>query len=364
MGLGILGIGTASPIYSIGQSEAAELTKTFCCRTEGQAQWLSTLHRRTHVQQRGSVLLEKSTGSGLKQSFFPPALSHDAGQGPTTRQRMDRYAKEAPLLAKAASRQALERSSIAAGRIRQLITVTCTGFSAPGFDVALIKNLGLPETVGRTQIGFMGCHGALNALRVAAAFSDADPQAKILVCSVELCSLHFHCGWHPEKIVANALFADGAGALVATSASQAPKECWRVIASGSCLFPDSEEAMTWRIGDYGFEMTLSARVPTLICQHLKPWLTRWLTGLGLSVSRIRSWAIHPGGPKILSTVAECLELSSEAIGASQEVLAQRGNMSSPTILFILEKLIREKARRPCVALGFGPGLVVEGALLL
>ncbi len=362
MSLGILGIGTASPTHSIKQNQAAELATKLCCHTKGQAQWLLALYRRTNVRQRGSVLLEKTNGSGLKQSFFPSGLSQDTSQGPTTQQRLARYAQEAPLLAQAAAQQALKQSSVSPAEIGQLITVSCTGFSAPGFDISLIKNLGLPKSVGRTHIGFMGCHGALNALRVAKAFSEAEPHAKILVCAVELCTLHFHYGWDREKIVANALFADGAAAAVATS--QVPKENWHIAASNSYLFPDSEEAMTWQIGDYGFEMTLSARVPGLIRHHLKPWLTQWLAHYGLSIPKIKSWAIHPGGPKLLTTIAESLELPSGALEPSQDILAQHGNMSSPTVLFILEKLIREKAQRPCVTLGFGPGLVVEGALLL
>jgi predicted naringenin-chalcone synthase len=137
---------------------------------------------------------------------------------------------------------------------------------------------------------------------------------------------------------------------------------WQVAASGSCLFPDSEYAMTWNIGDHGFEMTLSTRVPDLIAKHLRPWLEEWLRKNGLSHDQVASWAIHPGGPRILRAVEEALDLDRTITAVSSEVLADCGNMSSPTVLFILDRLRKSSAPRPCVAIGFGPGLAAEAAL--
>lgn len=230
-------------------------------------------------------------------------------------------------------------------------------------DITLIKRLGLPPGAGRTHIGFMGCQGALNALRVAAAFAETEPTACVLVCAVELCSLHFQYGADAERAVANALFADGAAAVVVGSAARSQTAAWRVAASGSCLFPASEDGMTWRVGDHGFEMTLSARVPALIASRLRPWLTSWLGDRGLTLGRVGSWAVHPGGPRILQAVVSSLGLAPEAVEVSRRVLAKHGNMSSPTILFVLDRLQRAQAPRPCVALGFGPGLVAEATLL-
>jgi predicted naringenin-chalcone synthase len=246
--------------------------------------------------------------------------------------------------------------------ITHVITVSCTGFLAPGLDVALIRGLGLASTVQRTHIGYMGCHGALNGLRVARAFADAEPDARVLLCAVELCSLHFHYSWDPQKMIANAIFADGAAALVGAPGETAPAGFWRASASGSCLLPNSTEAMTWTIGDHGFEMTLSKRVPGLIATHLRPWLEAWLAAQKLALAEVASWAVHPGGPRILSAVEEALGLSPEETAASRSVFAAYGNMSSPTVLFILDELIRSGAARPCVALGFGPGLMVEAML--
>lgn len=324
---------------------------------------LAALYQRTQIQTRGSVLLEAPDGSGPRQSFFPQA-EHGTDRGPRTAQRMQRYAQEAAPLALGASQRALAAAGLTAPQINHLVTVSCTGFGAPGVDIALMKALKLAPTVSRTHVGFMGCHGALNGLRVASALMRTEPNARALLCAMELCSLHFYYGGDPEKAVANALFADGAAALVAGSDAQAPASAWRLAATGSCLFPDSENAMTWRIGDHGFEMTLSSGVPGLIANHLPSWLAAWLFQHGLKVPQVRSWAIHPGGPRILTTIAACLNLPQEATVVSREVLVECGNMSSPTVLFILERLHCRGAPRPCVALAFGPGVSVEAALFV
>jgi prepilin-type processing-associated H-X9-DG protein len=265
-------------------------------------------------------------------------------------------------LALRASRIALGDAGLAPGEITHLITVSCTGFRAPGVDVELIKGLVLPPTTQRTHLGFMGCHGALNGLRVARAFTGSDPDARVLVCATELCVLHYHYNWDPQKMIANALFADGSAAVVGAAAG--PAGAWQVAASGACLFPDSEEAMTWSVGNHGFAMTLSRKVPGLIAANLRPWMERWLAGHGIQLGDVASWAIHPGGPRILEAAEEALGLSREATRVAREVFSAHGNMSSPTVLFIVDEMRRRRAPRPCVALGFGPGLAVEATLFV
>lgn len=362
MSFTILGLSTALPQYSIKQSQAAETAKHFSWDQTIQTRLLPALFRRAQVAARGSVVLEQSADGELYTTFYQPASSIE-DRGPTTATRMERYRQEAIPLAAQAARQTISRAALAPREITHVITVSCTGFMSPGVDIALIKQLGLRPTVGRVHIGFMGCHGALNALRVAQALVEADRRAKVLVCAVELCSLHYQYGDAPEQIVANALFADGAAALVATAAVESPAP-WQVAATGSVVFPDSEAEMGWQIGDYGFQMNLSPRVPDLIAQHLRPWLEQWLSLQSVRLDEVRSWAIHPGGPRILSSTAEALGLSAEATAVSSEVLAAHGNMSSPTVLFVLERLQKQHAPRPCVALAFGPGLVAEAALLV
>lgn len=358
MSLTIQGLGTALPPEHIAQGDAAAIAAKVALPQQtpspGQRRLLETLHRRSGVASRHSVLLQPA-GSDPRQTFF-------GATSPGTGERMRRYAREAPPLALRAVQAALAQARLPAERVTHLITVSCSGFHAPGVDLALMAALPLDAGVARTHVGFMGCHGALNGLRVAAAFTAAEPDACVLLCAVELCSLHLQYGWDAERIVANALFADGAAALVA-SGTPAIAPLGRLIASGSLLVPASTDAMSWGIGDHGFAMGLSPQVPDLIGEHLRPWLEGWLAGHKLSLDAIGSWAVHPGGPRILSAVTKGLGLDPELIEPSRSVLRDYGNMSSPTLLFILERLRRSGAAGPCLAMAFGPGLCIEVALL-
>jgi len=361
MPLHIYGLGTASPPFSVSQEHAAAAAAEFGCSGVERERPLRALYRLTRVRTRQSVVLESDGREGPpRQSFFPPA-QHQGDRGPTTSARMARYEADAPELAVRSSRAALDASGRSARDITHVVTVSCTGFVAPGFDMALIRQLGLSWDVARTHVGFMGCHGALNGLRVAAAYAASRPDACVLVSAVELCTLHYQYGWNPGQVVANALFADGSAALVGGSSPDGPGG-WVLDASGSTLLEDSTDLMTWRIGDHGFEMRLSARVPGVIHERLRPWLDEWLAANGVRIDQVASWAIHPGGPRILEACAEAIGLPREACAVSQEVLAEHGNLSSPTIFFILDRLRLRDAPRPCVAIGFGPGLAVEPAL--
>ena len=276
---------------------------------------------------------------------------------------MRRYESEANALAFAAGERALADAGISPERVTHLVTVSCSGFYAPGFDIALLKHLELGSKVSRTHVGFMGCHGVLNALRVARAFLDQDPRACVLVLALEMCSLHHQYGWDSDGIVANALFADGAAAVVAITGEPSAPGHLRLVASGSQVIDDSEDAMSWRIGDNGFVMTLSSRVPELICRSIRPFLEGWLAESGLDLDRVGSWAVHPGGPRILSAFGEATGFERDRLKVSYDVLAEHGNMSSPTVLFIIDRLRQTRAPRPIVALAFGPGLAVESMLL-
>ena len=365
MGLAILGMGTAVPATQLEQSKAEAVAHAVCCRNEVQKQILSVLYRQSgiihrHVVFSPEIVRDVLEGKRSSESpFLPDGVSED---GPTTRQRMSQYATDALPLAERAARQALDASGLDGDAITHLVTVSCTGFQAPGVDVGLIQRLGLSSEVQRTHVGFMGCHGALNALRTARAFAAEDPAARVMVCAVELCSLHYYYRWNPKKLVSNAIFADGAAALVGACAAPGGRGQWVCRASGSQLFPDSAGAMTWDIGDHGFDMTLSTRVPNLIAANLRSFLNRWLSRLGLNIEEVASWAIHPGGPRILTDIEKALGISARATEVSREVLSEFGNMSSPTVLFVVDRLRKRHAPRPCVAIGFGPGLVVETAL--
>jgi predicted naringenin-chalcone synthase len=288
MSIVIAGIGTAVPAHRISSADAAAIAKRFSCRNAAEERLFQAMYRRAGVETRHCAVLEASEGPlEGRQSFYGDA-------DPTTRQRMQKYEDEAGALGVAVGAAALGTAGIDPGRVTHLITVSCSGFYAPGFDIAMMKRLPLPREAARTHVGFMGCHGALNGLRVARGFLESNPDACVLLCAVELCSVHHQYGWDAERIVANALFADGAAAAVlvndvedeATPAA-GPRR-YEVVASGSTLIDDSEDAMTWRIGDHGFSMSLSPRVPDLICRHLRPWLESWLSRHGLSIATVGS----------------------------------------------------------------------------
>ena len=371
----ITGSGTAVPRYQATSKASATFASKISCGTAAEARKVQALYRRTGIDQRGSVLLEENAVSDIVNDFYTPA-EHMEDRGPGTKARNDRYRSEASALAKRAATVALKTSGLMSEEITHLITVSCTGFNAPGIDIALIDDLELPYTTQRIQVGFMGCHAAINGLRAGNGIVASDKRAKVLMCCVELCSLHYQYGMVADHIVSNALFADGAAAIVIESEQgktehspgihtthSRPLPLGFVDATGSFLVPKSRDAMTWSIGDNGYQMTLSARVPNLIEEHLADYLSDFLQQQGESLGSISGWAVHPGGSRILSAVEKTLKLPKEALATSRSVLADHGNMSSATMLFILERFAAKRQPKPWLMLGFGPGLEIEVSLI-
>ena len=354
------GMGTAVPTQRLSQAEAVQVARRINAESPEQERLMSRIYQRTKVLTRGSVLLENDGLNGT--STTKDRLSFYGEESPGTAERMQAFEDHAGELALEAAAKALSDSDISATAITHLVTVSCTGFQSPGVDLFLIEKLDLSPSVQRTHIGFMGCHAALNGLRVAHAFAEMDPKAVVLVCAVELCSLHMAYGWHPEKVVANALFADGAAAVVASSDPSLSDQSLVLRRSGSTVIPDSADLMQWEIGDHGFAMGLSPLVPETVGAALLPWLRDWLKDQSIDLEAVTSWAVHPGGPRILSTCAEVLSLDPGLLHESRGILQDHGNMSSATILFILERLRRRECSGPCLALAFGPGLSAEVAL--
>ena len=209
-------------------------------------------------------MMDETKGQTNYEFFHRRLVPGD--RGPTTADRMGRFERHAGVIAVRSSKDALERAGVEKSEITHLITVSCTGFYAPGIDFDIVNGLGLSRDVERVQIGFMGCHATLNAIRVASALAEKNRRARVLITSVELCSLHFQYGWDSDQVVSNSLFADGSGALVgcyAEAPGEAPR-AWTVVLNGSRLVPDSADAMTWRIGDTGFEMFLDVSVHPLL----------------------------------------------------------------------------------------------------
>ena len=356
------GLATAVPEQNVNQTESTTLSEWVSADDPERASLVRRIQRRSQVQSRGSVLL-----TGDAQQTIHQRLPFYGVDSPTTAERMEAYRLNASLLALKACKLALAESRISAGAITHLITISCTGFHAPGVDCDLIEQLQLSPNVQRTHVGFMGCHAALNGLRVAHAFVEADPEAVVLLCAVELCSVHLQYGWNPEHVVANTLFADGAAALIAThseTCNQKPTpSCVALQASGSTVIPDTHDLMHWQIGNHGFSMGLSPKVPKAISTTLQPWLTEWLQARGTDLNSIQHWAIHPGGPRILQACADSLSLREDQLVYSRNILTHYGNMSSATILFVIDQMRQHDCHGPCIALAFGPGLCAEVALI-
>ncbi len=371
----IIGLGCATPRDRATQEQTLRFAREVTGLTGEWERFAETIYRHSGIEARGSALLGSTREADLPldQSFFERRDGAD-DRGPSTAKRMMAYARLAPALGTTAAERALGAARRVLGdapgaRVTHLVTVSCTGFGAPGIDLDLIHALGLPAGVQRLHVGFMGCHGGVSGLRAAAALAGTGtpetPAVVLLVC-VELCSLHLQYSPGSDEIVSNSLFSDGAAAVVLTRSSGTGPET-RVRSFGSCLLQGSADAMTWTIGDHGFRMTLGKSVPELIRAELGAWADGWLRSVGSSLERARAeghWLVHPGGPKILRAVGEALVLSPRALDWSSGVLKDHGNMSSPTVFFVLERCVQRKASGgPLIMLAFGPGLTVEAALL-
>lgn len=357
----ILGIGTAVPKSYFSQSDSGEIAEHYLGKDEQLQRLLPILYKKTKVKKRYSVTLDSSEGDLRdRQKLYSP-LSSPTDNGPGTAERMRFFEEYASELALNAAQQALEQAGVRAEEITHLVTVSCTGMVAPGFDIDLVNTLPLKADTPRTHIGFMGCHAAINGLRVAEAFTKHDPSARVLLCSIELCSLHYQYQAEAEQIVANALFADGAAALV-LGQNENTTDAWSLRDCGTEIIEGSREMMSWRVGNHGFDMTLSPELPTLIENQLRPWMERWLGEFHLKAEDIKSWAAHPGGPRILQSFQQAMSLTRQDLNPSYQILEQFGNMSSSTILFLIKQLQQSKAALPCVAIGFGPGITIESAL--
>jgi alpha-pyrone synthase len=274
------------------------------------------------------------------------------GAFPSTAARMARYEPAALALAN----RAIAALDIAQDRaaITHLIVASCTGFTAPGLDFQIMRQAGLRDSVERTIVGFMGCFAAVNALKLADHIVRSDPRAKILVVNVELSSLHLQEDWRLEKLLSFLLFGDGASACLVSAEPYG-------LALGTfraTVIPNSDSLITWHIGDQGFAMHLSGQVPGRI--------RRWLPDHGASLLRghgardIALWAVHAGGRSILDAVQHGLALRPDAQNFSRDVLRNFGNMSSATLVFVLQRILRDAASTgEGVAMAFGPGLTVE-----
>lgn len=318
----------------------------------GQAAAFRRMARRSGIEHRHSFLAPgpDPAGESIDASAF-----YRRGRFPGTAERMRFFEAHAPDLAAAAVDRLLAEDE--RDGVTHLLLTCCTGYFAPGADLELVRRCRLPGSVERTVIGFMGCYAAMNALKLARHIVRSEPGARVLVVSLELCTLHLQEASDLETMLSFLLWADGcAAALVSGEPHGLALDAFR-----SVLLPGTRDLIEWRVRDSGFDMTLSGQVPAAIHDALRAGGREILDGA--SAEAISLWAVHPGGRSVLDAVERAFDLADGSLTASREVLRRFGNMSSATVLFVLAALLRSRGdgARGC-AMSFGPGLVAETML--
>lgn len=246
--------------------------------------------------------------------------------------------------------------------ITHLITVSCTGMSAPGLDVLLLQKLNLPADCIRTSVNFMGCYALVHALKLADAFCATNEKANVIIVLVELCTLHFRNEYSMENIATSMLFADGCASLLVSN--NKTEKAMAISSFYSEIKSNSLEDMTWQLTDTGFKMSLSAYVPDILAQNIEGLLNNALQKSNISQQQIAHWAIHPGGKKIVSEIQKALNLDNTDVEVSKSVLEQYGNMSSVTLAYVLKQINEQaKANDYIFGVAFGPGLTMESVIV-
>jgi predicted naringenin-chalcone synthase len=290
--------------------------------------------------------------------FYPQ--SENVEPFPTLEQRMDWFQKFAPPLSVHAIRKCLDHK-IKEEEITHLITVSCTGLSAPGLDLQVMELIDLPKDIFRTSVNFMGCYAAIHALKLADFICRSTPDAKVLIVCTELCTLHLQKEPTQDNLASGLLFSDGSAAVLVTGDNH-PVKGIRLNSFYSEVVTKGKKDMAWELSSTGFQMTLSGYVPDLIEEDISHLVDKALTQQGMSRSDITNWCIHPGGRKILEAVQKSLGIDKHELNCSYQVLDQYGNMSSATILFVLKEMLpslQQKEHSKIFAVAFGPGLTME-----
>ncbi|MDZ8172971.1 type III polyketide synthase [Microbacterium xanthum] len=353
----IVAIGTTVPPVRLAQNDVRDMFTAQPGTTRLTQRLIHAAFDAADIQTRHSVVSQLATAGDPAPG---DVLFRDAAgtlHAPGTGARNDLYIREAPGLYAAAARAALRDAEVAPAEVTHVITVSCTGFFAPGPDYRLVRDLGIRREAERYHLGFIGCAAALPAIRAAERIARADPDAVVLVASAELCSLHIRVSNDPQQIVAASVFGDGAAAAVITGDPAAGRPGGLELDGfATTLTTEGETDMTWTIGDHGFDMILSADVPRIIGREIRD-------AIGPLLHSVDAWAVHPGGRSVLDRVESGLGLDAAALTLSRHVLRTHGNMSSATLLFILREILHgDLADGAAVgALAFGPGLTVESA---
>jgi predicted naringenin-chalcone synthase len=322
---------------------------------------LRYLYHQSGITSRYSVLNDYSHKPD-DWTFYPP--TENLEPFPSLEQRMKKFNQEAATLSVSAIRNCLGKD-IELADVTHLITVTCTGLSAPGLDLQLIELLDMPRNIFRTSVNFMGCYAAIHALKLADSICQADPGARILIVCTELCTLHFQQESTNDNITSSLLFGDGSAAVLVTG-EEDRSTGFPLLGFYGEVMPKGKQDMSWELSSTGFTMTLSGYVPALIEEDFEMLVNHALAKHRISRDDITHWAVHPGGRKILEAIEKSLSLPATKLDASYRILSDYGNMSSPTILFVLKEILSELVtteQQTVFGAAFGPGLTMETFLV-
>jgi predicted naringenin-chalcone synthase len=353
----IKSIGTAVPEFKHQQDEILRFMSRIYAFNEKERRSLKYLYHQSGIKSRYSVLSDYSE-EPAGWTFYPPAENLEPF--PSLEKRMRIFNRHAVGLSAHAIQNCLI-NQMDVKEVTHLITVTCTGLSAPGLDLQLMELLDLPKNIFRTSVNFMGCYAAIHALKLADSLCQSDPNAKVLIVCTELCTLHFQQRATTDNITSSLLFGDGSAAVLVTGAGD-KTDGFPLIGFYGEVMPRGKQDMSWELSSTGFAMTLSSYVPSLIEEDFEKLVNQALAKQGFSRDQITHWSIHPGGRKILEAIEESLSLPKEKLDTSYQVLSDYGNMSSPTILFVLKKILsslNKTQKQKVFGAAFGPGLTME-----
>lgn len=344
-------IGTAVPEPWLDSDGSADLLRHACVSPRG-AKLLQRVSRLTGIQKRHLIALNHQSRDPADDAMYKPSEAQPHGPGMSARTAVfDREAGPLVLRALGAfSAQSLEN-------VQTLVTVSCTHASSPGLERPILLQTPVPATVDRWNLGFMGCSAGLAGVRLVKQTEALERECLVVAC--ELSSLHFQYSDQLDQMTANVLFSDGAAALLISPRPGPAK----VVACRCVAAPAHAEQMIWYAGDNGLQLKLAQELPETLAAHLPESVEVFLRDNGLTKASIRHWLVHPGGPQILDAVQNCLGLAADALDDSRAIFREFGNMSSPTILFILKRVLERKLAGPALALAFGPGLTIEMVLL-
>lgn len=325
--------------------------------------FLKKIYKATGIYKRHTVIADYDKDPS-EHIFYPKNSS--LTPEPSTTQRNDLYIKESKRLSLIAGQKLFQgMPEFDKSKITHLITVSCTGVYTPGFDFFLARDLQLDPGVHRFHIGFMGCHGAFPALKLAKNICLSEPEARVLIVNVEICSIHFQQAFELDIMVANAIFADGVSAALVSPHKDDVKGSKFILHNFVSRYTEgSEDDMGWTIGDHGFVMNLSVNVPRVLNNNIRPIAEELFKKAGITKDEIEIWAIHPGGKAILEKVEQALQLTPDDLDASYHIMREYGNMSSATIMFVFEHILNSPAKKGLIfSATFGPGLTIESGLM-